>query len=124
MVTTKSPDRNLCCRDVAIFDEVVVKYGNRRFNWDQNKAEAALWRKVKKTPDAKYFAPVLSSDRKGRWVIMARIYPLNREPTDKERAKILRLGKRYNLRDLSRRDDGTHNWFVTENGPVIIDYGV
>lgn len=125
MIQTKTPDNNdYCSRDVAIFDDVVVKSARGKMLCRrQSQKEAALWNRVKRGKNKKFFAPVLASCPEGSWVVMARIKE-TRKPTNEAKKKVGELARYYGLYDVHRREDGTHNWFMTDDGPVIVDYGV
>jgi hypothetical protein len=108
-------------RSVYLTSEYVYKYGSV--------AEAQLFIEEQ---DRKYFAPVILADINRTWVVQKRIDCIPNLATPEHWEEIQAIRDKYNIDDVSYKDDGTwgtlverntHNWIVDKNGiPVIFDY--
>lgn len=117
-----------CGRTVAISNEVVFKYAHDLGGREQNQDEWRLWRRIRKTADCCYFAPVLAYGRGGVWLVQQRITP-SRRATVEEGAIIKAVANRWKLYDVNGRawepnSTTKWNWAATVAGPIIVDYGI
>lgn len=99
-------------------DDVVVKFPRVEGYTDQIDHERRFWERVKDTPEAKHFAPVLAVGP--NWIAMRRVKQAARSPEPSDFTKV------HDLRKLGLVDLHSHNWMLdaSTNEPVVVDYGL
>jgi hypothetical protein len=99
----------------------VIKFPKRYgigIHTDHNRREAALWDKVKHTPDAKHFAAVVAYCPDGHWLIMLRANRVHRKfGKSCPEKRVLWLERRHNLFDIIPKNTG-----AIGKRFVLIDY--
>ncbi len=89
----------------------------------QNRTEFRVWKRVKKTKDRKFFAPVIAAAKDFSWLLMKRINGTKRDyrfsygyHDDKHSKKVDSLMRKRRLGD-------TGQVIISKGVPVIYDYG-
>lgn len=90
----------------------------------QNQEEAERWARVQ-PEHRRYFAAVLAHADDFSWLVQQRVERPRRvkRATAEEMEALDMVTDLYDVTDVFPADEG-QNWFLTEDGPVIIDYGV
>lgn len=108
-----------------IGQNLVIKYGcpESSLSGGQNKIEAESWRRVKRTADARHFAPVLAAAPDGSWLLMPYMEHDDRLTPDGRRHGVRTLRGILERRGLDSADIHSGNWRMVGGVPKMIDYG-
>ena len=109
------------CRYVVVGETTVTKYGCTAEirTGGQNLAEVRTWERVKNTPLAPYFVPVLDYAPDGSWLVQQRVKPLDLS----ERARARAFSDMLTLAGYREQDMQPDNLGEMDGRTVLLDYG-
>jgi hypothetical protein len=119
------PEYQQHCRylfKLSVWDKTFLLKVEHDTDMPQCPREIRLWTRLSRY-DSRYFAPIVAynmAEDAASWVVQPFLNLRKSEPTRRQYDTISRLEYKYNITDLRLNS----NWFIHNNKPIIVDYGL